>query len=431
MTVSFIHAADLHIDSPLRGLPDYEGAPLDDVRGATRRAFSTLIDIALERRVDFVVLAGDVWDGDWPDIGTGLFFIQETARLGREGIPIFVLRGNHDAESRITKAITFPDWIKIFDADGPQSFELEDLGVVLHGQSFARPDVEENIALGYPDAHPERINIGVLHTALEGYAQHRSYAPCTLDHLRSKKYDYWALGHVHEHEILAQAGAAEGGTIVFPGVLQGRQVRETGPKGALYVEIGEHGTHLEQIIVDVVRWHALDVNIAGAETIEDVARAIGAALREMVSGKDTLALDCLMATRLTLSGPTPLHGRLRLEHQAVRDEAIAQAAAIGSSSVYIEKVCLSTVPMETAAPDDDSRDALAEIQAFMGEAGKYPEVVKEILDGIRAFLAQLPPDARGELEELRPQVFAALEGDTVEPILPDATQAIIDYLARS
>ena len=176
-------------------VPGYEGAPLEEIRGATRRAFSALIDLALDRRVDFVILAGDVWDGDWPDSGTGLFFIQETARLNNEGIPVFVVRGNHDAESRITKAMTFPDWIRIFDHRKPESFVLKDLSVVLHGQSFAQPDVTENIARGYPDPHADHINIGVLHTALEGYAAHSSYAPCTLAELHSKRYDYWVLGH--------------------------------------------------------------------------------------------------------------------------------------------------------------------------------------------------------------------------------------------
>ncbi|MCB1796433.1 MAG: DNA repair exonuclease, partial [Candidatus Competibacteraceae bacterium] len=104
----FLHAADLHLDSPLRGLDRYEGAPVDEVRGATRRAFENLIAVARRERVDLVVIAGDLYDGDWPDYNTGLFFIKGVAQLAEEGIPVAIVRGNHDAASRLTKALRLP-----------------------------------------------------------------------------------------------------------------------------------------------------------------------------------------------------------------------------------------------------------------------------------------------------------------------------------
>ncbi len=428
--VTFLHVADLHLDSPLRGLPDYEGAPLDEVRSASRRAFSALIDIAIERDVDFVVLAGDVWDGEWQDIGTGLFFVQETGRLGAAGISVFMIRGNHDAASRITQALSLPDCVKVFDAKQPESIEIPELGVVLHGQSFSRPEVTDNIALAYPEPRSGRINIGVLHTALEGYASHATYAPCTVGELRAKGYDYWALGHVHEYNVLAEGTSAEGGTIAFPGVLQGRHARETGQKGALVVEIGDGGPRLERLIVDVVRWHSLAVDVRGVEQMEDIARKIGESLREAVIGADAPTSERLLAVRLTLKGETRLNGHLRLQHESVRNEALGQAVSIDPAGLYIEKVRLATSPPSDSPARTERHDALAQIQSYMTDAPNDPELLADIQTGLRDLLGHLPSDAVRELSELRPDSVAAIETESTEALLGDASVSLIDYLAR-
>ncbi len=428
--VTFLHAADLHLDSPLRGLPDYEGAPLEEVRSASRRAFSALIDIAIEREVDFVVLAGDVWDGEWQDIGTGLFFVQETGRLGASGISVFMIRGNHDAESRITQALTLPDCVRVFNAKQPESFDIPELGVVLHGQSFPRPDVTNNIALAYPEPRPDRINIGVLHTALEGYASHATYAPCTVGELRAKGYDYWALGHVHEYHVLAEGSSTEGGTIAFPGVLQGRHARETGPKGALLVEISDGALRIERIIVDVVRWHSLEVDVTGVEQMEDIARQIAKSLRDAVAGSDASTSERLLAARLTLKGETRLNGRLRLQHESVRHEALGQAVSIDPGGLYIEKVRLATSPLADSPARTERHDALAQIQSYMTDTHNDPDLVADIQIGLQDLLGHLPPDAVRELRELRPDSVSAIEGESTEALLGDASVSLIDYLAR-
>src|SRR5690242_9452537 len=97
LVMKFVHAADLHLDSPLRGLSRYEGAPVEAVRGATRRAFQNLIDLCLEEGAAFLLLAGDIYDGDWKDYGTGLFFLHQLARLRAADVEVVLIRGNHDA----------------------------------------------------------------------------------------------------------------------------------------------------------------------------------------------------------------------------------------------------------------------------------------------------------------------------------------------
>ena len=432
MTVSFIHAADLHLDSPLRGLAAYPEAPVDRIRGASRRAFSALIDAAIERRVNFIVLAGDVWDGDWPDIGTGLYFAREMGRLGQAGIRAFLIRGNHDAESQVTRTITLPENVHVFRADHPETVRLEEFGVALHGRSFPRPEVTENIAIGYPDAASDLINIGLLHTALEGDADHATYAPCRVADLQGKQYDYWALGHVHRHAVLANGrSAADGGTIAFSGVLQGRHARETGPCGALMVEIGSAGLRLERLVLDVVRWCEVDVDVSNADAMADVARRIGEAFRNLMATADPPARDRLVAVRLTMRGRTPLHGRLILERGQLRDEALGQAMATAPDAVFLEKIVLATEPVLDAGTVAIRRDALADLQEILERAHTDAELASEAEAHLAEFLSALPPDVRKALEGSAPDQFRAIAEGRLDRLVPANRAALIDFLARA
>ena len=229
----FLHAADIHLDSPLLRLDVYEGAPAAEIRGATRRAFENLVQTALAEKVDFVVLAGDIYDGDWKDYNTGLHFAARIARLREAGIPVILAAGNHDAASSISRSLRLPDNARVFPHDRPDTFRLESVNVAVHGQSFGSPAVRADLSRGYPAPVPGCFNVGLLHTGVNGREGHEPYAPCTLAALREKGYDYWALGHVHQREVLSAEPL-----VVFPGNTQGRHARETGAKGCILVTRG-------------------------------------------------------------------------------------------------------------------------------------------------------------------------------------------------
>ena len=207
MSFRFLHAADIHLDSPLKGLNGYPGADAERDRMATRAAFDRLVDTAIDESVDFLVIAGDLYDGDWRDYGTGLYFVSRMARLAEEGVPVFLLHGNHDAESVITRRLELPANVHVFGAQAPETFVLDDLRVALHGRSFEQPAETKNLVPGYPAPVPGAFNIGVLHTALEGVPGHARYAPCSLAELTARGYDYWALGHVASASDSARATA--------------------------------------------------------------------------------------------------------------------------------------------------------------------------------------------------------------------------------
>lgn len=177
--MKFIHAADIHLDSPLVGLQFYEGAPVEEVRGATRRALENLVELAAAEKVDFVLLAGDLYDGDWKDYNTGLFLSHQMSRLREEGIRVFIISGNHDAASQITKHLRMPDNVKTLSVRHPETDRIEKLGLAIHGQGYAVRAVTDDLAGGYPLASPHHFNIGLLHTSLDGREGHESYAPTT------------------------------------------------------------------------------------------------------------------------------------------------------------------------------------------------------------------------------------------------------------
>jgi DNA repair exonuclease len=379
--VRFIHAADIHLDSPLKGLARYEGAPVEQLRNATRNAFSALVTRAIEEQVDFVVIAGDLYDGDWRDYNTGLFFCREMGRLHEAGIPVYVLYGNHDAQSEITRQLRLPGNVHEFPGKAPGSFVLEHAGVALHGQSFRTAAVHENLAVGYPAAIPGFFNIGVLHTALDGHAAHDPYAPCSLDELAARGYDYWALGHVHEHAIRRTAP-----WVVYPGNLQGRHIRETGERGAVLVSVDGSRVKVERLAVDVLRWHHLEIDGAGAVCLEDVLEAIHRGLAGILPRNEGRAA----AVRVTVRGSCRAHGELfGLENQ-LRAEVLAQANALAGADLWVEKVCVETSPALSPEELMARSDALADLQDLLAHVGGDAELIEGLTEELQELIGKCP-----------------------------------------
>jgi DNA repair protein SbcD/Mre11 len=409
----FLHAADIHLDSPLHGLSRYEGLPVEDIRSATRAAFDNLVQFAINEAVDFVVLAGDLFDGDWRDMGTGLYFARMMGRLNQVGIPAFVLAGNHDAASVISRTVPWPPNVRLFEARRPETHRLPDLAVAVHGQSFSTPAVTDNLVLAYPLAEEHYFNIGMLHTALAGRQGHADYAPCSVDDLRSRGYDYWALGHVHEFEIVSTEPH-----VVFPGNVQGRTIRETGPKGAVIVTVVDtEVTSVERVELDVLRWVRLDVNCTGA--VDDaVADLIRTELGRLHGGNGS---GRPLVTRVTLSGEMLEAGALHDRASTLRDDIRAIAAAI-SAELYVEKVkVMVTEPArERVAIGED-------LGALIDDASADPGLVAALESDLERFmLAASTTLGDAEEGELR---LSASQGDWAG-VLRTASTALRSRLTR-
>jgi DNA repair exonuclease SbcCD nuclease subunit len=393
-TFRFIHAADIHLDSPLVGLAGQEGPAAERIRTATRRAFEGLVDEVVERQVDFLVVAGDLYDGDWRDFNTGLFFVRQMGRLREAGVRAFVLAGNHDAESQITKALPLPENVRMFSSRRAETIELPELGVALHGRSFPERAVTENLVPTYPVPVPGRFNVGVLHTALAGAEGHLSYAPCSLGELVAKGYGYWALGHVHRRQILN-----EHPHVVFPGNLQGRHIRETGAKGAALVTVEEGVvTALEWIETDVVRWQLIELPLEGCRTLAEVEDRQRSALERAAAEAD----ERLLACRLRLTGRSALHGQLLGSWATLLADARATALGLGEEAVWIEKVDVATQPAATTG------DALGDLDRFLTETACDPAFLADLEANLGPLLSKLPPELRAATDDAF--LTAALKG---------------------
>jgi DNA repair exonuclease SbcCD nuclease subunit len=420
MTVRFLHAADIHLDSPLTGLTAYGDAPLDALRSATRRAFEGLVDLAIEERVDFVIVAGDLFDGSWKDYNTGLFFVAQMGRLKQARIRVVLLYGNHDAECDLTAGarLRFPNNVSVFPADRAESIRFDDLNVVLHGRSFWQRDVAENLVRTYPDPAPGWFNVGVLHTALSGREGHASYAPCSIEDLRLKGYEYWALGHVHDAEIVC-----DNPHVVFPGSLQGRHVREVGPHGAYLVEIdGTKVKRLTRVTSDVLRWQVIELDLAAhgslGEILSCAETAFGSALDE-AEGRP-------LAIRVLLRGQTKLHAELFRREAHLRAELQALALGFGPGRIWIEKVRVQAESTPAENVGTALGDVLSDLNALMAEAPTDPEFLAAFERELAELAVKLPPEVRRSGEPMLELLREGRHADMIRAIAPSLVAQVAE-----
>jgi exonuclease SbcD len=380
MNFTFLHASDLHLGSPLIGLALKDEDVAKRFASASRQAFSDLVNRALELNVAFVVIAGDVYDGEWRDTSIGLFFNREIARLDRAGIPVFLLKGNHDAESVVTKTISLPDCVRQFAANRPTSFRIEELKVAIHGRSFPDRAVTENYALTYPDPVSGWFNIGVLHTSCDGRPGHAVYAPCTADDLARRGYEYWALGHVHAYEEVARDP-----WIVFPGNLQGRSVRECGPKGAVLVDVADgHITAVRRLVLDRARWAVLTVDVTDIDDETIALRKIEDAIQPVAEE----AGGRLLALRVRLAGASRLHRRLKAEPHRFSDE-IQAAAQRCHEDIWLERLLVDTNDVAESHATDGAALSV-DLSAMLDGIEHEPAIHNAAAELISSIVGKLP-----------------------------------------
>lgn len=368
----FVHCADLHLDSPLRGLSLLADAPEEEIRGATRKALINLVDLCIAEQVDFLVIAGDVYDGDWEDYHTGLFFNRCMARLRDAQIPVYLIRGNHDAASQITRRLTLPDNVTEFPTDAPTTVRLPDLNVAIHGQSFAHRAVTENLATHYPAPEPWHFNIGILHTCAEGQEGHERYAPCSVTELVDKGYQYWALGHIHKRQVLHVAPH-----IIFPGNIQGRHIREAGAKGCTLVTVDGMSVETQHRDLDVLRWANCDVDVTGVETEADLAAAVEHAMADLAADNAGYRL----AVRVTIQGQTALHGAILDDAERIKSEVQNAAMLAGGDRIWLEKVRTRTDPLSNSG-DAEGSGALGALLESIQTAAHDDAFLEEFLNDV-------------------------------------------------
>ena len=405
MTFRFVHTADLHLDSPLISLALRDPDLAAEVGVASRTALTRIVDLCLAERVDALLIAGDLWDGSQTSAKTPRFLKQELARLSDAGIRSFILRGNHDAASKISRELEPPPLCHVFGTKpGTEQFEVGGHSIAVHGVSFAEGAVPESLLPRYPASVIGAFNIGMMHTSLNGSEGHDVYAPCRVSDLDAHGFDYWALGHIHRRaEYLGRSA------VVMPGIPQGRDIGEAGAMSVTLATLGDDGRlTLEQRAVAALRFDRLAVDLTGVEDWGQAVTALTGALRAAASAgraEDHLVL------RPHLTGQTPLAFRIARDLDQLRQEAVT--AAEGFAGLWIDKVenrTNATGAAQTRLPADLVAIVTADLPGD-------PALMAALTDLARDLVQDLPPELRNLLgddeEALRSHCVALLaEGTT-------------------
>lgn len=343
MTVKVIHAADLHLDSPFKGLRLLPAPVAGLLEGATLKALSRIIDIALREEVDAVVFAGDLSDRKDRSIRARLHLSRELGRLHERGIPSFVVHGNHDPLSDDPGGVKLPASTHVFGATWEEREVRRDgrLRLRVQGVSYPEAVLTENLARRFSRQGSEPT-LGLLHANVGGEASgHANYAPCTLEDLAAADLDYWALGHVHTR---AGYPLRSGGLAVYPGNPQGRHINEPGPRGCVLVELDEERRRAPRhqfFACDAVRWHRLELDIAPLSDLDALVEAIAAAFVRAASDAPAHVEGHL--ARVVLTGRGALHRQLGSRDDR-RDLEEAVQRQFAQRPWGLESISVDTLP---------------------------------------------------------------------------------------
>lgn len=410
MAFRFVHSADIHLDSPLRSLALRNPELAELVGDASRQAFISIVDLCLGERVDALVIAGDLYDGDQTSMKTARFLASQMTRLHQAGIRVYMIRGNHDAMSRISKQLVLPDMVTIFGGRAQSVIQSgAGVDVAFHGLSFANPKAPESLLPKYAGPHEGVANIGIMHTSLAGSPGHDVYAPSSVAELQGHGFDYWALGHIHVRQVYPGASM-----LVMPGIPQGRDINEAGEKSATLVTIGADRTiDIEERLTSVAQFERVSVDLTGAsEWSEAVAR-----IRSGLEQSRAAARSRYLVARLSLSGTSPLSWTMIRDRDLAVAEAEQAAEQVGNTWVEKVELALSAPGAGTVEPVADPTMELAQSMRANAGSEAFRSDAREF---VLKTLADLPPDARG---------FAGKDEAGLELFLDEVLARSVDLVA--
>ena len=410
MTFRFLHAADLHLDSPFVGIGAVAPAVAAELRDASLAVLDDLVELAVARQVAFVVLAGDVYDGADRGVRAQLALHRATATLAGHGIRTFIAHGNHDPVEEGWSAVrSWPELVTVFPTDRVASVVVERDGAPLatvHGISYARRDTTENLARRFHRTDDPGVHIGVLHANVGGHGEHQPYSPCTVDDLVWTGLDYWALGHVHRHLVLHRDP-----WIVYPGTTQGRSpaAREHGPKGAVVVEVDDAGrvADVELVALDRVRVGEVVVDLADADDLPELRDRLLAEGRRALLDADGRSV----LVRATVTGRGLLH------HDLVRTGVVDEL--------------LAALRDDSAGPPPfvwwHALQARTGTDMHIDELRGRSDFLADLVDEHEALLASGPgPRVAGWTDDLPNGVVRALGAELPDPAAPARWAAALE-----
>ena len=367
---SFLHCADLHLGAPFQGLADLPDELGEKLREAPVRALDRIVSTAIERRVAAVIMAGDVFDAADRNLRAQIQLRDRLQRLHEAGIPTLIAAGNHDPLGSAVASIVYPESVHFFASEAEVLPLMRGAQVLAHvyGISYGSPEVVDNLAERFPRQPRGPFSIAVLHANVGRRPGHRAYAPCSLDDLAARSFDYWALGHVHKRETLR----GERPRVHYPGNIQGLHMRELGPRGATLVEVSAAGAvSLKPVWTDTVRWQRARTPIDEAVSIDDLMASFATISAEIAAE----APDRLHIVLWTLGGSGPLHEPLRrpgLVAELTESLRKEHAPEPVTGAVWLQRVEVATRPQRDLEQLLQQQDLLGDLLRLAERARQAP-----------------------------------------------------------
>ena len=348
------------------------------VRSASRQALETMVQFCIDEDVQAFLIAGDLYDGQERSAKTAAYLASQMLRLEAAGVRVFYIKGNHDAENPIAGEIALPPNVHVFDGRGGV-VQLGDHPVYIHGVSFRDRFAPESLLPKYASPVPSSVNIAMMHTSLNGAEGHDPYAPCSIADLAGAGFDYWALGHVHKRQVHGQDP-----WIVMPGMPQGRDIGEAGPKSASLLTIEAGQISVSEVPTSIVEFRSFDCSLEGVETDDAIRAALRDGLRAQ-AGKGAAIL------RIRLVGQTALAWQIRQLADFWRAEIDTLAEGIGG--LWVEKLSIDLMPPSKVATDS----AVAEVHQLMSDISAEPGFLEGMGKELEQILSLLPAERRREI----------------------------------
>jgi exonuclease SbcD len=416
---SFVHAADLHLDSPFKGLKRTAPRIAQVLKNSTFDAYNAILDFCIQEKVDALLIAGDIFDSADQSLSAQLRFVDGLKRLEAAGIRSFICHGNHDPLDSWHSQVTFPPNSCRFDSTvGSSELRVGDPeSPIVYGYSYPVREVRENvIPLFSPEIQPGRIGIGLLHANVGSDTGHDSYAPCTTEDLSNIGIKYWALGHVHRRQELSLPD----GVAVYPGNTQGRHINERGARGVYLVKINEAGTFNQSFRpMDLVRWEQIEIDISSHDERDPLEQSIERAIDQSLQRSENRHL----IYRIRLTGRGPLHSLVsRSEYVETLTTTLNETWTERSPFAYCDRITSST---QSAI----NREDYLKREDFLGDLVRLFDQLKGDTEGDSEFhetLNQLYQNPR-----LRKYLADGLpNGNDIKELLDGAESICLDLLAN-
>jgi len=413
---SFIHTADLHLDSPFSGISENNQDLSERLVNATFEAYDTIIDICIEKEVDFLLIAGDVYDSANKSLYAQLRFISGLKKLSAKGIQAIIAHGNHDPLNGWSATLDWPENVHIMSGDIIDTFqpEIDNTHVVtIVGTSYLEQHIWTNLAQKFPKRENNAIfTIGLLHCMVGSSTEHDPYAACTMQDLKDLDYDYWALGHIHVPSVINETNPV----VVYSGNPQGRHIKEAGSRGCYHVTVDtKNEISMEFIETDTIRWHIEEISIEDMESDEDLINQIRECIDIIHDGAEGRSVIC----RLILTERGPLH-RTLVKEGVIDDilQHLREEENLASQFVWIERLVNNTsMPIE--------RSVLLERKDFVGDIVRIVDELcqdEESLESLKASLEPLFESAKGR------KVISSLDMDELMGLVHNAEGLLLDNI---